>query len=55
VEALTNGLGRDIVERAAVQHADLSSLMQPRQGIDKFPQERAALRRRSIARKPTWS
>jgi hypothetical protein len=42
VEALTNGLGRDIVERAAFQYADLSSLMQPRQGIDKFPQERAA-------------
>jgi hypothetical protein len=39
MEALTNGPGRDIVERAALQHADLSSLMQPRQRIDKFPQD----------------
>ncbi|HET9303567.1 MAG TPA: hypothetical protein VFO20_12380 [Propionibacteriaceae bacterium] len=42
VEALTNGLGRDIVERTAFEYADLSSLMQPRQGIDKFPQKRAS-------------
>jgi hypothetical protein len=39
VEALTKGLGRNIVERTAFQYADLSSLMQPRQGIDKFPQD----------------
>ena len=42
VEALTNGPGRDIVERTAFQYADLSSLVQPRQRIDKFPQERAS-------------
>jgi hypothetical protein len=42
MEALTNGPGRDIVERTAFQHADLSSLVQPRQGIDKFPQDGAS-------------
>jgi hypothetical protein len=42
VEALTNGPGRDIVERTAFQYAHLSSLMQPRQGIDKFPQDGAS-------------
>jgi hypothetical protein len=42
VKALTNGPGGDIVERAAFQHADLSSLAQPRQGIDKFPQDGAS-------------
>jgi hypothetical protein len=41
VEALTNGLDRDIVERTVFQYADLSNLVQPRQGIDKFPQGRA--------------
>jgi hypothetical protein len=42
MEALTNGSGRDIVERTAFQYAELSSLVQPRQRIDKFPQERAS-------------
>jgi hypothetical protein len=42
MEALMNGPGRDIVEWAAFQYADLSSPMQPRQGIDKFPQDGAS-------------
>jgi hypothetical protein len=42
VEALTNGPGCDIVERTAFQYADRSRLMQPRQGIDKFPQDGAS-------------
>jgi hypothetical protein len=42
VEALTNGPGRDIVEWTAFQYADRSSPMQPRQGIDKFPQDGAS-------------
>jgi hypothetical protein len=42
VKGLTNGFGRNVVERAALQIADLSSRTQSEQGIDEFPQQRAS-------------
>jgi len=42
VEALANGLGRDVVERAPFQFTGRSSLSQRGQRIDELPQYRAS-------------